>query len=290
MENFLQRPTEQKQVIEDFRSTLEGLPALLSVSDTDPRPLVFIIDELDRCRPVFALSLLERIKHFMSVPNVHFILGVHQKQLSNAVQTLYGQSAEDAQVYLQKFITVSLVMDTGEQDYRTGKQATYISHLYKNARLSNEAADRMNAGIDAFKRIATLNKISLRTIERIHSRIIIASAFSATNRAALPTVVTGLCCMKVARPDLYQKALSGKLRFDEVEEFLGFKMDTRLRSSVQSDYETWNLLLRSTSLPGNPQLSDHQMTLTNYLLNAGVEQPNDLVPLLAKEVVERMTP
>jgi predicted KAP-like P-loop ATPase len=31
-------------------------------------PLVFVIDELDRCRPPFALELLEKIKHFFQSP------------------------------------------------------------------------------------------------------------------------------------------------------------------------------------------------------------------------------
>lgn len=70
-------------------------------------PLIFIVDELDRCRPDFGLKLLESIKHFFSVPNVTFILSVHKKQLENMIAYAYGQ-AEDAHLYLNKFINISL--------------------------------------------------------------------------------------------------------------------------------------------------------------------------------------
>ncbi len=67
-----------------FKEALESLPKLFSPdfqSDEQVKPIVVIIDELDRCRPSYALQLLERMKHFFSVPKVHFVLGVNLDQL-----------------------------------------------------------------------------------------------------------------------------------------------------------------------------------------------------------------
>ena len=62
---------EKKRVeaINEFRVALEN--------SAKQHRLVFIIDELDRCRPDYALSLLEVSKHFFQVQNVHFILGAN---------------------------------------------------------------------------------------------------------------------------------------------------------------------------------------------------------------------
>jgi predicted KAP-like P-loop ATPase len=49
----------EKESIRDFKNELAQLAKKLD------KPLVFIIDELDRCRPDFAIRLIERIKHFL---------------------------------------------------------------------------------------------------------------------------------------------------------------------------------------------------------------------------------
>ena len=66
------------------------------------RPLVVIIDELDRCRPPFALSLLERTKHLFSVDGICFMLVAHMPQLDAIVRAAYGIDNE-ARLYLEKF-------------------------------------------------------------------------------------------------------------------------------------------------------------------------------------------
>lgn len=65
--------------------------------------LIIIIDELDRCRPNFAIEMLERVKHIMSVPKVKFILGTDKKQLAESIKVLYGSNF-DSIMYLDRFI------------------------------------------------------------------------------------------------------------------------------------------------------------------------------------------
>jgi len=64
--------------------------------------MIFIVDELDRCKPPFALELLEKIKHVFSVAGIHFILVTHLTQLETSVRYNYGTDI-DARTYLQKF-------------------------------------------------------------------------------------------------------------------------------------------------------------------------------------------
>jgi predicted KAP-like P-loop ATPase len=105
---LLTSQTKNKQTISAFHQALTDLPAILTVPQGDTRPLIFIIDELDRCRPLFALQILERIKHFFAVPNVHFILGVNLFQLQNSVRLAYGQGIDGQGIDKPTFKNLSI--------------------------------------------------------------------------------------------------------------------------------------------------------------------------------------
>ena len=67
------------------------------------KKIFIFIDELDRCRPTFAIETLERIKHYFGIKNVHFILMQDSEQLSHSVKVLYGNDC-DTGGYLRRFI------------------------------------------------------------------------------------------------------------------------------------------------------------------------------------------
>ena len=64
--------------------------------------LVIIIDELDRCRPTFAIQTLELAKHLFAIPGLVFIFALDIEQLSCSAKTVYG-SGMDAAGYLCRF-------------------------------------------------------------------------------------------------------------------------------------------------------------------------------------------
>ena len=70
---------------------LSALPAEALTKTEDPRPIVFIIDELDRCRPTFAIELLERVKHiFNQAHGIIFVFGINRTELTKSVRSVYG--------------------------------------------------------------------------------------------------------------------------------------------------------------------------------------------------------
>ncbi len=68
---------------------------------TEDAPLIFIIDELDRCNPSFAIKTLEVAKHLLDVKNIIFIFALDMHQMRAAVKKFYGQDI-DADGYLCK--------------------------------------------------------------------------------------------------------------------------------------------------------------------------------------------
>lgn len=88
---------KRRQVILEFRETLSRV-----IAKTQMEKLVIIIDELDRCRPTYAIQTLEIIKHLFSVKGLVFIFALDIKQLSSSVKTVYGNEM-DAAGYLCRF-------------------------------------------------------------------------------------------------------------------------------------------------------------------------------------------
>lgn len=100
LDNAFEQALRQKEVFKDFKKSLSQLATQASSQDI---PLVIIIDELDRCKPSFAVEVLEKIKHLFLVEGVIFVLSMHHEQLEESIKKVYGQNI-DAHTYLQKFI------------------------------------------------------------------------------------------------------------------------------------------------------------------------------------------
>ncbi len=64
--------------------------------------LVIIIDELDRCKPTFAIQTLEIVKHIFNIENLVFLFTIDIHQLSHSIKCVYGQDM-DSIGYLCRF-------------------------------------------------------------------------------------------------------------------------------------------------------------------------------------------
>jgi hypothetical protein len=84
----------------DFRGKLELAVKAISVEKT--APVFILVDELDRCRPTYAVQLLERVKHLFDVPGVVFIFGTNTSQLQHSIAGAYGASFDGFR-YLKRF-------------------------------------------------------------------------------------------------------------------------------------------------------------------------------------------
>ena len=105
-EKYIQRRLNDhelsKKSVENFKNVLQEFAAAQS------HPCVVLIDELDRCRPTFAVQFIERIKHFFDVPNLVFVLLINKEQLESAIKGVYGPI--DAHAYLGKFVNFFLTL------------------------------------------------------------------------------------------------------------------------------------------------------------------------------------
>jgi len=73
-------------------------------------PAFIFIDELDRCRPTYAIELLERIKHFFELKDCKFIIASDSAQLAHSIRAVYGQGFS-SENYLRRFFDAEFSLD-----------------------------------------------------------------------------------------------------------------------------------------------------------------------------------
>jgi predicted KAP-like P-loop ATPase len=119
---------QTRDSIISFRGELSRL--LEEVQKAHPEiklPLFVLVDELDRCRPPYAISMLERIKHLFSIDNVVFVLATDTKQLRHAIASVYG-AGFDAERYLFRFFDRTYV-------FEEPSRAKFVEHLLSDLRV-----------------------------------------------------------------------------------------------------------------------------------------------------------
>ncbi|MGZ8955984.1 MAG: KAP family P-loop NTPase fold protein [Methylovulum sp.] len=88
--------------IDGFKKSVSLLLKEVTENGHLTSPLFLFIDELDRCRPLYSIELLERIKHLFDIPEVVFIVATDTQQLSHSVKAIYGESF-NGEIYLRRF-------------------------------------------------------------------------------------------------------------------------------------------------------------------------------------------
>ena len=96
----LQKCTSIKQLVYTFRKQLSDFAKTID----QEKQLIVFVDELDRCRPDYAVQMLERIKHFFAIDNIIFVLSIDKKVLCKSIKAVYGGLEIDTEAYLRRFI------------------------------------------------------------------------------------------------------------------------------------------------------------------------------------------
>ena len=101
--------------------------------------LVLVIDELDRCRPDYALRFLETMKHVFEVDYVTFVVGANAQELAYAVTGVYGADFDGAG-YIERFFDIKLPLPIGDR-------RKFIHETLKDARWESSAGKEITLNI-----------------------------------------------------------------------------------------------------------------------------------------------
>lgn len=190
---------EEKASIADFKENLSKF-----VADAGATPLVFIIDELDRCNPHYAVKLLETIKHIFDVPNIVFVLSICRKELENSIKGYYGSESIDANNYLRRFIDLQFDMPKPEKDSFCNLLYNYyhFAEYFEEERDIRDIEDRF---LDMAKLLFGTYRIDLRTWDRIFAHTRLTALQIGANNNVVVELIFFLCFLRITQADFYYK-------------------------------------------------------------------------------------
>lgn len=157
---------EEIQLAEDIRNEVKLIFDEVIVEQA--QKLVIFIDELDRCRPSYALEMLERIKHYFDDDRIIFVVSVNKEQLTHTITTYYGEGF-DSTGYLNKFFDIEAYLPTLSinnneiNEYRSDQRwlNRFTNMLNKYYRLTLRDALIYNQRIESLSSISEINDYSL---------------------------------------------------------------------------------------------------------------------------------
>lgn len=220
-----------KSTIGDFKSELQYVAHELSAVH-DKKPLIIAIDELDRCRPSYAVELLEIAKHFFSVDNIVFVLAIDKSQLSHAIKAIYGSNF-DAIGYLRRFIDLDFRLPVPDREaFMTQllKQTGLLRFFENPHEYSWGHSDDAQRLMGAFLSSPAL---SIRQIQQAlhHLGLVLASLDSSKNIPYAATAV--LVILKTLDPLTYRQFTQSNMTDREVvHEIFGLPEFQNFRSTT----------------------------------------------------------
>ncbi|PZU96403.1 MAG: hypothetical protein DCE90_10140 [Pseudanabaena sp.] len=211
-EDLIKNYEKGKSEIEKFREAIGDLASQVASLNPSAK-VVIIIDELDRCRPTYAIELLERVKHLFDASGVVFILGIDRSQLNHSIRSLYG-SEFDATGYLRRFIDL---------DYRLPEPQVgdYCKYLFENFGI-NDLMSKRNRNYDDYQLESHLEglmsaaKMSLREQEQTISRLRIVLQTIPRYAQLYGNILSLLLFLREWNTNIYEDVIEGKIDLDKI--------------------------------------------------------------------------
>lgn len=166
--NFL----ETKDEIKEFKKELVKI-----LVENKIKPLIIIVDELDRCRPDYALKTLEIIKHLFDIDNLYVILPINKEAIDEAVKSTYGQMI-NSENYVRKLITENYILPVStEEDYKKiVKTIITKEKLRKVIRKKfieiNDNFNGFNVIVESIAKYAFSGKLTYREVSKVCNEFI----------------------------------------------------------------------------------------------------------------------
>lgn len=253
-EHIFSTHKRHKEFVHDFKSELTNLISIVCEKSGKDRVYIFI-DELDRCRPTYAIEMLEVVKHLFDIPKLVFVMSTDTKQLESSIKSLYGEQF-DAEEYLSRFFQRRLTLSKPNYfDFVKSMDAFSLVN-FENC-LIYPPMDKESAQ-NIFALLCEYNDVSLRRAEQICARVDAALVNLPSNAAVFFLELVG----SIFSYELYPKC---NIKYNNIYEHgpheqNGFKYEVKIIGDVNDinpntvlnfHRNVWDLILKLKNSFGN---------------------------------------
>lgn len=158
---------------------------------------VIVIDELDRCKPTYAIELLETVKHFFGVKNIIFIFLVNMEQLKSIASTSY-LTEDKCSEYFEKFYDIKFTLplldynDFLQIEYDKYNQLTTYKPSVKDFKNVSSESDRFyeTLFLEAFNSNCSGEKVAPRSFIKSFKKFsLLLSSLSEEEKSCYPLMI-----------------------------------------------------------------------------------------------------
>lgn len=167
--------------------------------------MILIIDELDRCNPIYASKVLETIKHFYDFSNITIIYVSNNKELANTMKKQYGESFNGYE-YLNKFYDFVITLDNDKNIEYSQKVLKFNSSTYLPHNISYEMFKKYNFSYRDCNRFKTMYEMVKNYIERDKNGIFNKKEYNTAFDIILPIIIA----FKIKDIIAYRECLKGE--------------------------------------------------------------------------------
>ncbi|MCH8112155.1 MAG: hypothetical protein IH905_09425 [Proteobacteria bacterium] len=204
-EEQLRAQEAAEEALARFREYLGETVTALTEKEQDParRKIIIFVDELDRCRPTYAIEVLECVKHLFSVEGLVFVLALDDEQLRNTIASVYG-AGFDGDGYLRRFIDWKFKLPNPS----THAFSAFLSGRFALAEMDKlggqDGFDDLNKLLSGFAIFAEGFGLSLRQQEQAFTEINLVLRALREGTSPLANVLGCLSALRTVQPGLIE--------------------------------------------------------------------------------------
>ena len=265
--------SKDKLITESFK---ESMKDLFSKINSD-KPFVFFIDELDRCRPLYAIELLERIKHIFGIDNLIFILSIDKIQLSESIKSQYGNI--DTNNYLKRFIDLEYNLQNPNIDKFCDKLFNKFNLIHTLEKKNIKIQHNDYHYIVFLKFLVNTFKLSLRQVEQIFIHLdIIFKTIQKSLYESHFRVMVFFVTLKSYDSTLYFNIINGSQEINDIKEIKFNERNKHFKIILQ----TISLAISKNDTEYEKLLKDerHKLTTIPTTNTTQIQSQNRLIELL----------
>lgn len=186
--------------------------------------MILIIDELDRCNPMFASKVLETIKHFYDICNITVIIVANNKELSHTIKKQYGNEF-NAYGYLNKFYDFIITLDNSKNKEYAEKVLDFDNRNYLPHEVCYEMFKKYNFSLRECNKFRILYNMVKSRIEINTRNFYDYKGYEICFYIILPIIIA----FKIKDIDSYRECLNGQ----------GIESLKSALQYINNDLDTW---------------------------------------------------
>ncbi|ABI40744.1 KAP P-loop domain protein [Shewanella sp. MR-4] len=203
---------EAVRAMKEIKEYITFLSELIETIYNLKTPIIIMIDELDRCRPTYAIEVLEVIKHFFETKGCTFLVATNTEVLEQSIKAVYGSEFQAAH-YLRRFFERKVRLpQVSTLDYLRAKQLDFDKYTSNGILLHPYSSTQ---GIsELFAALFRANEIELRSVDQILNRFFTSLDYALVSKTTskiainITVLMVGLLEQHLDRPELSQRSNS----------------------------------------------------------------------------------